>query len=53
MKINVQKDREVIKDIIYKSLKLIRISKNKEAMCQNVADAIILHLIESERGNKK
>jgi len=48
MKVNVKKDREVIKDIIYKNLKLIKMSGNKEQACQTLADAIIVYLLEEK-----
>ena len=46
MKLNIKKDRKAIKDIIHKNLELIKIAKNKDNICQELADAILLYLIE-------
>jgi len=46
MKLNVREDRKEIEKIIRINLPLM--NKN-EGMCQEVADAIILHFIEKEK----
>jgi len=46
MKLNIKKDRKAIKDIIYNNLKLIEIAGNKDSICQELADAILLYFIE-------
>ena len=46
MKIDVKEDRKEIEKIIRINLPLM--NKN-EGMCQEVADAIILHFIEKEK----
>ena len=50
MKFNVKKDRIEIKNIIFRNLKLIEMAKNKERVCQDIADAILVYLIEEEKG---
>jgi len=48
MKISTLKDRKVIKDIIYKNLKLIEMAKDKEMICQNLADSILVYFIDKK-----
>lgn len=50
--INVKEDRKAIKDIIYKNLKLIEMAGNKEGICQELADGILLHFIEKGKNKK-
>ena len=46
MKLNIKKDRKAIKDIILNNIKLIETAGNKDGICQELADAILLYLIE-------
>jgi len=49
MKLNIKKDREAIKNIILNNVKVIETAGNKESICQEVADAIILYFIEKNK----
>ena len=46
MKLNVKKDRVAVKNIILNNVKLIETARNKDSICQELADAILLYLIE-------
>jgi hypothetical protein len=45
---NVKEDRIIIKDILFKNLELIKLAGNKEMICQELADAILLDFIEKD-----
>ena len=47
MKLNIQKDRLEISRIIFRNMKLLK--KNPGIMSQEIADAILLYLIEKKR----
>ena len=47
MKLNIQKDRKEIARIIERNMKLLK--KNPKGMSQEIADAILLYLIEKRK----